>query len=127
MADYDPKPAANREPLPSPGVALLATGSSLPARVLANPDFPSTLDTCDEWIRSRTGISQRRIAVDGESTATLGLDAARNALERAGVAPHELDLIICATITPEMMFPSTACFIQAGLGCPPIGAFDVLA
>jgi 3-oxoacyl-[acyl-carrier-protein] synthase-3 len=109
------------------GVALRGTGSCLPARVLPNAEFARTLDTSDEWIWSRTGIRERRIAGPGETTATMGLTAARRALEMADLAPTDLDLIVCATITPEMMFPSTACFVQAGLGCRPIPAFDLLA
>jgi 3-oxoacyl-[acyl-carrier-protein] synthase-3 len=109
------------------GIALRGTGSCLPTRVLPNAELARTLDTSDEWIQSRTGIRERRIAGPGETTATMGLTAARQALEMADVLPQDLDLIVCATITPEMMFPSTACFIQAGLGCRPVGAFDLLA
>jgi 3-oxoacyl-[acyl-carrier-protein] synthase-3 len=111
----------------SMGIALRGTGSCLPVRVMPNAEFARTLDTSDEWIQSRTGIRERRIAGPGETTASMGLAAARQALERADLSPLDLDLIVCATITPEMMFPSTACFIQAGLGCRPIAAFDVLA
>ncbi len=109
------------------GIALRGTGSCLPARVLANAEFAQTLDTSDEWIYTRTGIKERRIAGPGETTATMGLAAARQALAMADLGPQDLDLIVCATLTPEMMFPSTACFIQADLGCRPIAAFDVLA
>ncbi len=109
------------------GIALRGTGSCLPARVLSNADFEKALDTSDAWIQQRTGIRERRIAGPGETTATMGLTAARHALEAADLRPDDLDLILCATVTPEMMFPSTACFIQAGLGCRPIGAFDLLA
>jgi 3-oxoacyl-[acyl-carrier-protein] synthase III len=109
------------------GIALRGTGSGLPVRVMPNAEFARTLDTSDEWIQTRTGIRERRIAGPGETTASMGLAAARQALAMADLAPHDLDLIVCATVTPEMMFPSTACFIQAGLGCRPIGAFDLLA
>jgi 3-oxoacyl-[acyl-carrier-protein] synthase III len=109
------------------GIALRGTGSCLPVRVMPNAEFARTLDTSDEWIQTRTGIRERRIAGPGETTASLALEAARQALAMADLAPHDLDLIVCATVTPEMMFPSTACFIQAGLGCRPIGAFDLLA
>jgi 3-oxoacyl-[acyl-carrier-protein] synthase-3 len=94
---------------------------------MPNAEFAKTLDTSDEWIQTRTGIRERRIAGPGETTASMGLTAARRALEMADLSPHDLDLIVCATVTPEMMFPSTACFIQAGLGCRPVGAFDLLA
>jgi 3-oxoacyl-[acyl-carrier-protein] synthase-3 len=109
------------------GAAIAGTGSAVPARVMTNSDFEKILDTSDEWIRSRTGIRERRICSPGETTATLGLDASRRALDAAGMKPSDIDLIICATITPEMFFPSTACFIQAGLGCRNIGAFDLMA
>ena len=109
------------------GVMLLGTGSSLPARVLRNCEFPASLDTSDEWIRSRTGIQERRIASTDETSGSLGLEAARRALEAARLSPADVDMIICATVTPDMMVPATACLIQGGLGCPGIPAFDVNA
>jgi 3-oxoacyl-[acyl-carrier-protein] synthase-3 len=109
------------------GVILRGTGTALPARVVPNAEFEKTLDTSDEWIRTRTGIHERRIAGPHETTGTLALEASRKALDAAGLTPQDLDLIICATVTPEMMFPSTACFLQAQLGCRVIGAFDLLA
>jgi 3-oxoacyl-[acyl-carrier-protein] synthase-3 len=109
------------------GVLLLGTGSSLPARVLRNADFPASLDTSDEWIRSRTGIQERRIAAPGETTVSLGLEASRRALDAAGLKPADLDMILCATVTPDMMVPSAACLIQAGLGGRPVPAFDINA
>ncbi|HZV07852.1 MAG TPA: beta-ketoacyl-ACP synthase III [Gemmataceae bacterium] len=109
------------------GVVLLGTGSSLPARTLRNCDFPPSLDTSDEWIRSRTGILERRIVAANETSASLGLAAARRALEWSQLDPADLDMIICATVTPEMLVPSNACLIQAGLGCRPIPAFDINA
>jgi 3-oxoacyl-[acyl-carrier-protein] synthase III len=109
------------------GVVIRGTGGALPARIVPNSEFQKSLDTSDEWIRTRTGIRQRYVAGTHETTASLGLEAARKALAAADLTPDDLDLIICATITPEMMFPSTACFIQAGLGCRHIGAFDLLA
>jgi 3-oxoacyl-[acyl-carrier-protein] synthase-3 len=108
-------------------MVLMGTGSSLPARVFRNTEFPASLDTSDEWIRSRTGIRERRLAAAGETSASLGLEAARRALEAAQLGPADLDLIICATVTPDMLVPSNACLIQAGLGCPPIPAFDLNA
>jgi 3-oxoacyl-[acyl-carrier-protein] synthase III len=109
------------------GVMLLGTGSSLPARVLRNCEFPANLDTSDEWIRSRTGIQERRIASTDETSASLGLEAARRALEAARLSAADVDMIICTTVTPDMLVPSTACLIQAGLGCPNIPAFDLNA
>src|SRR5207253_9009546 len=81
----------------------------------------------DEWIIQRTGIKERRIASVGESTASLGTIAAKRAVETSGVAPGDIDAIICATITPEMVFPSTACFIGAELGMAGAAAFDISA
>jgi 3-oxoacyl-[acyl-carrier-protein] synthase-3 len=112
---------------PLPSVLVRGTGSCLPRRVWHNDDFPNTLDTSDEWIRTRTGIRQRRIAAPEESSVTLGTEAARAALEAAGLHPHDLDLIVCGTVTPPLMCPAAACLIQAALGCRPVGAFDVLA
>ena len=109
------------------GVVLLGTGSSLPPRSIRNSDFPASLDTSDEWIRSRTGILERRIAAPSETSASLGLTAARRALEAAQLHPADVDMIICATVTSDMMVPSNACVIQGGLGCRPIPAFDVNA
>ena len=106
---------------------ITATGSAVPAQVLDNADLERMVDTSDEWIMTRTGISERRIASNGETTASLSLAASRQVLERAGVAAEELDLIICATITPEMVCPATACFVQEGLGVKGCGAFDLAA
>jgi 3-oxoacyl-[acyl-carrier-protein] synthase-3 len=106
---------------------LLGTGSSLPVRVLRNNDFPASLDTSDEWIRTRTGIQERRIAGPNETSCSLGLEAARRALEASRLSPADLDLIICTTVTPDMLVPSTACLIQASLGCRTIPAFDLNA
>src|SRR5262245_2258665 len=112
---------------PEVGIALRGTGSALPVRVMTNAEFEQSLDTTDEWITTRTGIRCRHVAGPGETTASLGLEASRRALQAANMSPQEIDLIVCATVTPEMMFPSTACFLQAGLGCRMIGAFDLLA
>jgi 3-oxoacyl-[acyl-carrier-protein] synthase-3 len=111
----------------SQGVVLLGTGSSLPARTLRNCDFPASLDTSDEWIRSRTGIVERRIGSVEETSCHLGLAAARGALEAAQLDSTDVDMIICATVTPDMLVPSNACLIQTSLGCRPIPAFDVNA
>jgi 3-oxoacyl-[acyl-carrier-protein] synthase-3 len=105
---------------------VAGTGSALPAQVFRNDDFPASLNTSDEWIRTRTGIRERRIAGPDESSFTLGLTAAREALAASGLSPDELDLIIFATVTPDTMVPSNACRVQGALGCPPIGAFDVI-
>ena len=107
---------------------IAATGSHLPARVVTNAELATRVDTSDEWIVSRSGISQRYIASEAERTSDLALAAARKALDTAGWAPNDLDLIVVATTTPDMTFPSTACIVQAGLGVTNgCAAFDVQA
>jgi 3-oxoacyl-[acyl-carrier-protein] synthase-3 len=106
---------------------IIGTGGYLPEKVLSNADLEAMVDTTDEWIYSRTGIRQRHIAADEEKTSDLALQASRRALEAAGVAPGDLDLIIVATTTPDMVFPSTACILQAKLGTRTCPAFDVQA
>lgn len=106
---------------------IVGTGSYLPEKILTNADLEAMVDTSDEWIRSRTGITQRHIAADGETTCDLSEQAARRAMDAAGVGPDDIDLIIVATTTPDRVFPSTACLLQQRLdihGCP---AFDVQA
>ena len=102
-------------------------GKCLPQRILTNDDLAAHVDTSDEWIRSRTGIAARRIAEPRDTTATLAIRAARNALEVAGLAPQKLDLIIVATATPERVFPATACLVQDALGASHAAAFDLSA
>jgi len=106
---------------------IVGTGSYLPEKVLTNRDLEAKIDTTDEWIYSRTGIRQRHIAADGESTSDLALQASRKALAAAGITPADLDLIVVATTTPDMVFPSTACILQAKLGARNCPAFDVQA
>jgi 3-oxoacyl-[acyl-carrier-protein] synthase III len=106
---------------------IIGTGGYLPAKVLANRDLEQMVDTTDEWIYSRTGIRQRHIAADGEKTSDLALQASRGAMAAAGIGPAELDLIIVATTTPDMVFPSTACILQSKLGARNCPAFDVQA
>jgi 3-oxoacyl-[acyl-carrier-protein] synthase-3 len=105
---------------------IIGTGSETPARVLTNRDLERMVATSDEWIRTRSGISERHIA-ETETTSTLSTGAARKALEMAGVAPSEVDLIIVGTITPDMPMPSTACLVQQALGAKKAGAFDISA
>jgi 3-oxoacyl-[acyl-carrier-protein] synthase-3 len=105
---------------------LAGTGSCVPRRVLKNVDFPATLHTSDEWIRTRTGICERRLTNADENSFTLGLEASRRALAAAGLTAPEIDLIVCATVTPLTMCPSNACRFQGALGCRPIPAFDVI-
>lgn len=106
---------------------IAGTGSYLPAEVLTNEELARRVDSSDEWIRTRTGIRQRHIAAATETTSDLALHAARRALDAAGIAPHDVDLIIVATTTPDMIFPSTACILQQKLGTSHGAAFDVQA
>lgn len=106
---------------------LLGTGSALPVRAVSNAELAETVDTSDEWIVERTGIRNRHIAGEGETTSTLATDAARAALDAAGVAPQDIDLIILATATPDQTFPATATTVQAALGIDDCVAFDVAA
>jgi 3-oxoacyl-[acyl-carrier-protein] synthase III len=106
---------------------IAGTGSHLPARVMTNEDFARRLDTSDAWIRSRTGIVQRHIAEDSQGSSDLALHAARRALEAADLAANDVDLIVLATSTPDYIFPSTACLLQAKLGVKGCAAFDVQA
>jgi 3-oxoacyl-[acyl-carrier-protein] synthase III len=107
--------------------SIIGTGSYLPERVVTNQELQSRIETSDEWIVSRTGIEARHVAADGELTSDLALHAARAAMESAGVTADDIDLIIVATTTPDMIFPSTACLLQAKLGVKRGAAFDVQA
>ncbi len=106
---------------------IAGTGSYLPAKVLTNKDLEARVETNDEWIFSRTGIRQRHVAADHEFASDLALIASRRALEAAGVTAAEVSLIIVATTTPDMVFPSTACILQAKLGANNCPAFDLQA
>jgi len=108
--------------------ALVAgTGAAVPEKILSNEDFTKFVETSDEWITTRTGIKNRHIAGDGETTATLAAEAARRALADAKMDASEIELIITATITPEMVFPATACFVQEMIGAVNAWAFDLSA
>ena len=106
---------------------IRSVGAYLPKRVMTNDDFSRIVETTDEWITERTGIKQRHIAADDELTSDLGIAAAKQALVRSGIDPGDIDLIICATATPDRTFPATAVRIQAGLGITNGAAFDVQA
>lgn len=108
-----------------PRTRLIGTGSYLPARVLANTDIERMVDTSDQWIVERTGIRERRIAADAEATSDLAIEAGRRALDAAGVRPEDLDAVLVATATPDMLFPATACLVQARLGASRAFAFDL--
>ena len=112
---------------PEPLAELIATGRYLPDCVVTNDDLAKRMDTSDEWIRTRTGIRERRIAPEGTNAAQMGAAAARVAMEKAGVEPGEVDVIILCTSTPDHWMPSTACEAQALLGCTNAFAFDVMA
>lgn len=100
-------------------------GHAVPDKVLTNADLEKLVDTNDEWIRQRTGIVERRVVAEGETASTLGIRAAREAIERAGVDANDIDLVVCSTVTGDMLFPSTACLIQGAIGAKRAGAFDV--
>lgn len=106
---------------------IAGTGSYLPEKIVTNKDLEQSMDTTDEWIRERTGIQQRHIAADGERSSDMGLTAARNALEMAGIDASEVDLIVVGTTTPDKIFPSNACIIQRQLGVHGCAAFDMQA
>jgi len=107
---------------------ILGTGAYAPARILANAELARMVDTSDEWIRTRSGIRERRIAAPGEETSDMGAAAARLALADAGLAPADIDLLVVATVTPDMPMPAAACLMQHKLGLPTTAAcFDVNA
>ena len=106
---------------------IIGTGSYLPQKVLTNRELEGLVDTSDEWIHTRTGIRQRHVAADHEKASDLALSASRRALESAKLSADEIDLIIVATTTPDMVFPSTACLLQAKLGVRQCAAFDLQA
>ncbi len=111
----------------APAAGVLGVGHHVPERAVTNAELTETLQTTDEWIRSRTGIRERRVAAPGQACSDLALPAARMALERAGVAPAGLDLILVGTVTPDHAFPSTACVLQERLGAPGAAAMDISA
>ena len=108
-------------------VRIVGTGAYLPARVVTNDELAERIDTSDEWIRERTGIKQRHIAADDENCSDLAWHASRKAMSAAGVGAEDIGLIIVATTTPDMIFPSTACILQSKLGIAKCPAFDVQA
>ena len=106
---------------------IVGTGHSYPEGILTNADLEKTVETSDDWITSRTGIKQRRKAGPGEYTSQFAVRAARQAIERAGLQPSDIDLLLCATVTPDQILPSTGCLIQAELGAHNAAAMDVVA
>jgi 3-oxoacyl-[acyl-carrier-protein] synthase-3 len=112
---------------PNRTVSIIGTGSYVPDRILTNAELERLVDTNDEWITSRTGIKERRIAAPGEHTSDMAAAAARRAMEQADVTANEIDLILVATVTPDTFFPSTACHVQRLLGAKEAACFDVSA
>lgn len=107
--------------------AITGWGSAAPEKILTNFDLEKFVDTSDEWITTRTGIRQRHVLSEGESTSTLAIAASRKALECAGVPPWQVDLVICCTASPDFLFPATACLVQHEIGAENAGAFDLEA
>jgi 3-oxoacyl-[acyl-carrier-protein] synthase-3 len=107
--------------------SIAAVGSFVPPKVLTNADLEKMVETTDDWITTRTGIKERHIAAPDQFTSDLGAEAARRAMAKAGIKPEEIDLIIVATITPDMPFPSTACLVQQKIGAYRAAAFDLEA
>jgi len=111
----------------TPSAVITGTGMSVPERIVTNQDLEKIVDTSDEWIRTRTGIRERRVAADGDKLSDYCYDAARAAMDAAGIAPEQVGLIIVATVTPDHPIPSTACILQHRLGCKNAAAFDMQA
>lgn len=107
--------------------SIIGTGSFVPEKILSNAELERMVETNDEWIVTRTGIRERRIAAEQQTTSDMATEAAKAAMLNAGVAPEEIDLIIVATVTPDMFFPSTACFVQTKIGAKNAACFDVSA
>ncbi|MDE2976924.1 MAG: 3-oxoacyl-ACP synthase, partial [Acidobacteriota bacterium] len=108
-------------------VRIAGTGRSVPDRVLTNADLERIVDTSNDWIIARTGIEERRVASDEEYTSVFAVDAARKAMEMAGVEASDVDLVLISTVTPDMPFPATACLVQEELGAKDATAFDLNA
>ena len=123
-----PAAASSRAPTtPATRAAVLGLGVHVPERILTNRDLEQIVDTTDEWIVARTGIRTRHIVADDQAASDLGVPAAEAALADAGLGAADLDLVLCATTTPDMIFPATACLIQDRIGALNAGAFDLLA
>jgi 3-oxoacyl-[acyl-carrier-protein] synthase III len=108
-------------------IGITGLGTHVPERVLTNAELASLVDTSDEWIMERTGIRERRIAAEDEALTDIALPAARAALAEAGADPGDVDLLVCATVTPDMMFPTSSALLAAELGMPKAAAYDLLA
>src|SRR3982751_1892641 len=108
-------------------VSIVGTGSYVPEKILTNEDLSRMVDTSDEWITTRTGIKERRIAAKDENTSDMAAKAALNAIEQAKISPTDIDLILVATATPDMLFPATACFVQKKIGATNAACLDISA
>jgi 3-oxoacyl-[acyl-carrier-protein] synthase III len=115
------------EPSPQRRACITAVGTYVPERILTNAELARSLDTSDEWIVTRTGIRERRIGKPGETTSTMGAEAVRRLMTRRGIGPDDIDALIVATVTPDMLFPATACLIQDQLGLTRTWGFDLSA
>jgi 3-oxoacyl-[acyl-carrier-protein] synthase III len=120
-------PRQHRSIKPPRTVSIIGTGSYVPERILTNQELEKMVDTTDQWIQTRTGIRERRIAKDNEATSDMGARAAMAAMEQAKVTPEEIDLIIVATATPDHIFPATACYVQKKIGAINAACFDLSA
>ncbi len=116
-----------RSAKPQRTVSIIGTGSYVPEKILTNDDLSQIVETDDEWITTRTGIKERRIAADDEYTSDMGAKAALAAMEQAGITGDEIDLILVATATPDMVFPATACFVQTKIGAKRAACLDISA
>lgn len=122
-----PQPRSPRLLKPKRTVSIIGTGSYVPERILTNGELEKMVDTSDDWIVTRTGIRERRLAATEEYTSEMAAKAGRAAIEQAGITPDEIDLIIVATVTPDMLFPSTACLVQKQLRAKRAACFDISA
>jgi 3-oxoacyl-[acyl-carrier-protein] synthase III len=120
-------PRPHRSNKPRRTVSIIGTGSYVPERILTNHDLEKMVETSDQWIRTRTGIRERRIAKDNETSSDMGSRAALAAMEQAKVTPEEIDLIIMATATPDHLFPAAACYVQKKIGAINAACFDISA
>ena len=116
-----------RSAKPQRTVSIIGTGSYVPEKILTNEDLSKIVETDDEWITTRTGIKERRIAADDEYTSDMGAKAALAAMKQAGITGDEIDLILVATATPDMVFPATACFVQTKIGAKRAACLDISA
>ena len=116
-----------RRAKPGRSVSIIGTGSYTPEKILTNADLSRMVDTSDEWITTRTGIKERRVAAKNETTSDMATKAALKAIEQAKISVKEIDLILVATATPDMIFPATACFVQKKLGAKNAACLDVSA